>query len=282
MKVGVVGLGLIGGSMAKAVKKKTDHEVIGWDISQNIRYSALLMEAVDGFMEDGNPEGCDLVLIALYPQLTVDYIKAHCKDFKKDAVVVDCSGVKRAVCRQVQETAAENGFFFVGAHPMAGVERSGFTYSSEDMFNGATMIVTPYTGTDIGMMNALSLFFKKLGFARLQVATDEEHDQMIAYTSQLAHVVSSAYIKSELSPNFKGFSAGSFHDMTRVAKLNETMWAELFLENKDFLAEEIDGLVERLQAYSRVIKAGDEEELKRLLKDGKEKRLAVDEVKEFD
>lgn len=282
MKVGVVGLGLIGGSMAKAVKKKTDHEVIGWDISQTIRYSALLMEAVDVFMEGGSPKDCDLVLIALYPQMTVDYIKEHCREFKKDAVVVDCSGVKRVVCRQVQATAQENGFHFVGAHPMAGVERSGFTYSSEDMFNGATMIVTPYTGTDIGMMNALSLFFKKLGFARLQVATDEEHDQMIAYTSQLAHVVSSAYIKSELSPNFRGFSAGSFHDMTRVAKLNETMWTELFLENKDFLAEEIDGLVERLQAYSRVIKAGDAEELERLLKDGKEKRLAVDEIKEFD
>lgn len=282
MKVGVVGLGLIGGSMAKAVKKKTDHEVIGWDISQTIRYSALLMEAVDSFMEEGSPKDCDLVLIALYPQMTVDYIKEHAKEFKKGAVVVDCTGVKRVVCRQVQDVAKENGFDFVGAHPMAGVERSGFTYSSENMFNGATMIVTPYTGTDIGMMNALSMFFKRLGFARLQVATDEEHDQMIAYTSQLAHVVSSAYIKSELSPNFKGFSAGSFHDMTRVAKLNETMWTELFLDNKDFLAEEVDGLIERLQAYSCAIKAGDAEELKRLLKEGKERRLAVDEIKEFE
>lgn len=282
MKVGVVGLGLIGGSMAKAVKKKTDHEVIGWDISQTIRYSALLMEAVDSFMEEGSPKDCDLVLIALYPQMTVDYIKEHAKEFKKGTVVVDCTGVKRVVCRQVQDVAKENGFDFVGAHPMAGVERSGFTYSSENMFNGATMIVTPYTGTDIGMMNALSMFFKKLGFARLQVATDEEHDQMIAYTSQLAHVVSSAYIKSELSPNFKGFSAGSFHDMTRVAKLNETMWTELFLDNKDFLAEEVDGLIERLQAYSCAIKAGDAEELKRLLKEGKERRLAVDEIKEFE
>ena len=282
MKVGVVGLGLIGGSMAKAVKKKTDHEVIGWDASQTIRYSALLMEAVDGFMEEGNPKDCDLVLIALYPQLTVDYIKEHAKEFKKGAVVVDCAGVKRAVCEPVQQIAAENGFCFVGAHPMAGVERSGFTYSTADMFNGATMIVTPYTGTDIGMMNALSLFFKRLGFARLQVATDAEHDQMIAYTSQLAHVVSSAYIKSELSPRFKGFSAGSFHDMTRVAKLNEVMWTELFLDNKDFLADEIDGLVERLQAYSKVIREGNAEELQRMLKDGKERRLAVDEVKEFD
>lgn len=282
MKVGVVGLGLIGGSMAKAVKKKTDHEVIGWDTSGTIRYSALLMEAVDGFMEEGSPQDCDLVLIALYPQHTVDYIKEHAKEFKKGAVVVDCAGVKRVVCEAVQQVAAENGFSFVGAHPMAGVERSGFTYSTADMFNGATMIVTPYTGTDIGMMNALSLFFKRLGFARLQVATDAEHDQMIAYTSQLAHVVSSAYIKSELSPKFKGFSAGSFHDMTRVAKLNEVMWTELFLDNRDFLADEIDGLIERLQAYSSVIRAGNAEELQKLLKDGKEKRLAVDEVKEFD
>lgn len=282
MKVGVVGLGLIGGSMAKAVKAKTDHEVVGWDASETIRYSALLMEAVDSFMDNGNPKDCDLVLIGLYPQATVDYIREHAKEFKKGAVVVDCAGVKRVVCRQVQEVAEENGFQFVGAHPMAGVERSGFTYSTADMFEGTTLIVTPYKGTDIGMLNALSMFFKKLGFARLQVATDEEHDQMIAYTSQLAHVVSSAYIKSELSPNFKGFSAGSFHDMTRVAKLNENMWTEIFLENGDNLADEVDALCERMQAYSRAIRANDADELRKLLKEGKERRIAVDDIKDFD
>ena len=273
MKVGVVGLGLIGGSMAKAVKKKTDHEVLGWDASETIRYSAILMEAVHGFMEEGNPKDCDIVIIGLYPQLTVDYIKEHAKDFKKGAVVVDVAGVKRLVCRQVQEIAAENGFNFVGAHPMAGVERSGFTYSTADMFNGATLIVTPYTGTDIGMMNALSMFFKKLGFARLQVATDAEHDQMIAYTSQLAHVVSSAYIKSELSPNFKGFSAGSFHDMTRVAKLNENMWTELFLENRDYLSDEIGNIIKELQRYKDALDNNKETELKEILKEGKEMKV---------
>ncbi len=282
MKVGVVGLGLIGGSMAKAVKKKTEHEVIGWDISETIRYSAILMEAVHGFMEEGNPKDCDIVLIALYPQMTVDYIKEHAKDFKKGAVVVDCAGIKRAVCRQVQSVAEENGFSFVGAHPMAGVERSGFTYSTADMFNGATLIVTPYTGTDIGMMNALSMFFKKLGFAKLKVATDAEHDQMIAYTSQLAHVVSSAYVKGALSSNFKDFSGGSFRDMTRVARLNETMWTELFLANGDNLANEIDGLIERMQAYSKAIRAEDADTLCQLLKEGREKCIAIDEDKEFD
>ncbi|MCI5678920.1 MAG: prephenate dehydrogenase/arogenate dehydrogenase family protein [Bacteroidales bacterium] len=282
MKVGVVGLGLIGGSMAKAVKKKTEHEVIGWDISETIRYSAILMEAVHGFMEEGNPKDCDIVLIALYPQMTVDYIKEHAKDFKKGAVVVDCAGIKRAVCRQVQSVAEENGFSFVGAHPMAGVERSGFTYSTADMFNGATLIVTPYTGTDIGMMNALSMFFKKLGFAKLKVATDAEHDQMIAYTSQLAHVVSSAYVKGVLSSNFKDFSGGSFQDMTRVARLNENMWTELFLANGDNLANEIDGLIERMQAYSKAIRAEDADTLRQLLKEGREKCIAIDEDKEFD
>ncbi len=282
MKVGVVGLGLIGGSMAKAVKKKTEHEVIGWDISETIRYSAILMEAVHGFMEGGNPKDCDIVLIALYPQMTVDYIKEHAKDFKKGAVVVDCAGIKRAVCRQVQSVAEENGFSFVGAHPMAGVERSGFTYSTADMFNGATLIATPYTGTDIGMMNALSMFFKKLGFAKLKIATDAEHDQMIAYTSQLAHVVSSAYVKGALSSNFKDFSGGSFRDMTRVARLNETMWTELFLANGDNLANEIDGLIERMQAYSKAIRAEDADTLCQLLKEGREKCIAIDEDKEFD
>ena len=197
-------------------------------------------------------------------------------------MVVDCSGIKRLVCQSVQDVAKENGFLFIGGHPMAGIERSGFNYSSEKIFEGATMILTPYTGTNIADVNRLSLFFKSIGFARMQIATDAEHDQMIAYTSQLAHVVSSAYIKSELSPKYKGFSAGSFHDMTRVAKLNETMWTELFLENRDYLADEIDGLIARLQDYSKVIRAGDAEKLKAMLKDGKEKRLAVDVVKEFD
>ena len=233
-------------------------------------------------MVDGNPKDCDLVLIALYPQATVDYVRQHAKDFKKGAMVVDCAGVKRLVCQNVQDIAAENGFIFIGAHPMAGIERSGFNFSSEKIFEGATMILTPFQGTEIADVDKISQFFKSIGFARMQIATDAEHDQMIAYTSQLAHVVSSAYIKSELSPNFKGFSAGSFHDMTRVAKLNETMWTELFLVNKDYLADEIDGLVERLQAYSKVIRSGDGDTLKAMLKDGKEKRLAVDVVKEFE
>ncbi|WMI80381.1 prephenate dehydrogenase [Anaerotignum sp. MB30-C6] len=282
MKIGVIGMGLIGGSMAKAIKEKTEHLVFGWDQSETIRCSAKLAEAVHGILENGDPSDCDLVLIALYPGTTVDYVKKFASKFKKGAMVVDCAGIKRVVCQPLQEVAEENGFIFCGAHPMAGIERSGFTYSTPHLFEGAVMILTPYSGTDIAPMNELSFFFKSLGFARMQVATDVEHDKMIAYTSQLAHVVSSAYIKSELSPRFKGFSAGSFHDMTRVAKLNETMWTELFLDNSDLLADEIDSLIERLQGYSKVIRERNGEKLKAMLKEGKEKRLAIDEVKDFE
>lgn len=282
MKVGIIGLGLIGGSMAKAIKTKTEHQVFGWDASEKICSSAMLVGAVDGILENGHPTDCDLVIIAIYPGLTVEYIKKYAADFKKGSVVIDCAGVKQMVCEAAEPIAKENGFLFCGGHPMAGVERSGFTYSTADMFNNATMIVTPYTGTDIAPMNDLSIFFKKIGFAKMQVTTPEEHDQMIAYTSQLAHVVSSAYIKSSLSPNFKGFSAGSFHDMTRVAKMNETMWTELFLANNELLADEIDELVTRLQRFSSVIRDKHDVKLKAMLKDGKEKRLAVDEIKEFE
>ncbi len=282
MKIGVVGLGLIGGSLAKAIKQKTNHEVIGWDNTEQVRLAAIMAQAVDTCMENGNPKDCDVVLLALYPQATIDYVTQYAAVFKKNALVADCAGVKRLVCDGVQEIAKQHDFVFVGAHPMAGIERSGFTYSKADLFDGTTMILTPYTGTDIKDVNTLSMLCKSIGFGRMQVTTPQEHDQMIAYTSQLAHVVSSAYIKSELSPKFRGFSAGSFHDMTRVAKLNETMWTELFLENKDYLAEEIDTLIARLQAYSDAIHKGNAQQLKALLQDGKQKRLAIEENKAFD
>lgn len=282
MKIGVVGLGLIGGSMAKAIKKYTEHEVIGWDASEVIRANAKLLEAVDGFMVDGSPSECDMVFIAVYPKLTIQYVEEFAHAFKKGAMVVDCAGVKREICEAVKPLAESHGFLFCGGHPMAGIERSGFTYSKADLFQGASMILTPYSNTDIGRMNELSVFLKGIGFGRMQVSTPEEHDEMIAYTSQLAHVVSSAYVRSSLSSKFLGFSAGSFKDMTRVAKLNEVMWTELFLENGTYLADEIEGLAERLLEYSRAIRENDSETLMTILKEGKDIRMAIDESREFD
>ncbi len=285
MKIGVVGLGLIGGSLAKAIKKYTEHIVIGWDAMDEIRANAKLLGAVDSFMEEGNPQDCDMVLIALYPSATIEYIKQNQGLFQKGAMVIDCAGVKQEICQQVEPIAFANDFCFCGGHPMAGIERSGFTYSTAELFQGASMILTPYTGTDIGRMNDVSLFMKSIGFGRMQISTPEEHDQMIAYTSQLAHVVSSAYVRSKLSSKFIGFSAGSFKDMTRVAKLNESMWTELFLDNREFLADEVEELAERLLEYSKAMRAGDSETLMEILREGKEIRMSIDESKdnkEFD
>lgn len=278
----MVGLGLIGGSLVKAIKKYTEHTVIGWDASPEIRANAKLLGAVDSFMEEGNPVDCDMVLIALYPSITIAYVEQNQTLFKKGAMVIDCAGVKQEICTKIEPIARENGFLFCGGHPMAGIERSGFTYSKADLFQGASMILTPYVGTDIGVLNDVSLFLKSIGFGRMQVSTPAEHDEMISYTSQLAHVVSSAYVRSELSAKFSGFSAGSFKDMTRVAKLNETMWTELFLDNSEYLADEVDGLVERLQEYSKAIREHDSETLMRILKEGKEIRMSIDVNQEFE
>lgn len=270
MTIGIVGLGLIGGSIAKAIKENTEHTVLGFDIAPAVVCKAKLIGAIDGELTGEKLRDCDLVIIALYLEATVTYIKENAGLFKKGGIVVDCCGVKRDVCGAVEQIAAENGFTFVGGHPMAGIEFSGFEYSKKNLFEKASMIVTPYPGTHIKVIETLKKLFLKIGFNNFQITTPDEHDKMIAFTSQLAHVVSSAYVKSPAALNHKGFSAGSYKDMTRVAKLNENMWTELFLSNRDNLASEVDSLVERLQEYSGALKAGDAAGITAMLREGRE------------
>lgn len=281
MNVAVVGLGLIGGSLAKSIKEKTNYKVFGWDNSEEVRNNAVSSNSIDEIIIDGNPESCDIVLVALYPKITLEYLEKFKKNFKKDAMVIDCAGVKEKISLKGTEVANENGFVFCGGHPMAGLEKSGFNFSSSSLFNGATMILTPTYNMEDNIIKKIEDFIISIGFGEIRIATPKEHDKMIAYTSQLAHVVSSAYIKSSLSSKFKGFSAGSFHDMTRVAKLNEDMWTELFFENSDYLADEIDDLISRLEKFSMSIRNGEEELLKAMLKEGKELRLSVDKEKDI-
>ena len=282
MNIGIVGLGLIGGSMAKAIKRYTEHTVIGWDKSESVRTNAKLIEAVDTFMENGNPKDCDMVIIALYPGATIAYVEEHQKNFGDNILVVDCAGVKQIVCEAVEPIAKANNFLFCGGHPMAGVEHSGLAFSKQDMFQGASMILTPSKEMNPILLEPLEGLLEEIGFARIQFSTPKEHDEMIAYTSQLAHVVSSAYVRSELSAKFMGFSAGSFKDMTRVAKLNEEMWTELFMDNDECLANEVEELAQRLLEYSQCIRTGDSHTLKELLKEGKDIRIAIDHRKDFD
>lgn len=184
------------------------------------------------------------MFIATWPRAAVTYVQEHAAAFKKGAWVIDLCGVKRAVCGPLFETARENGFTFIGGHPMAGIEYWGFDHATATLFDNASMILTPPPGTDIRTLSDLKHFFRGLGFGRVVMTTPEEHDRLIGYTSQLAHVVSSAYVKSPEAMKHPGFSAGSFKDMTRVARLSEKMWTELFLLNRDELQGELDALIE--------------------------------------
>ncbi len=276
MKIGIVGLGLIGGSIAKAIKQNTEHEVFGTDLQESVILKAKLLDAIDGKLEEEMIGTCDTIILALYPGDTVDFVKAHRDGFKKGAVVIDCCGVKEAVCSEIYPIAAEGGFSYVGGHPMAGIEFSGFEHSQKSLFKHASMVLTPQADRTIQEMDQLKKFWVSLGFSHVQLSTPEEHDRIIAFTSQLAHVVSSAYVKSPTSLKHKGFSAGSYKDLSRVAKLNETMWTELFLLNRENLVTEIDGMIDRLEQFRDAIKDGKEKDLWELLHEGTERKVLVD------
>ena len=276
MKIGIVGLGLIGGSIAKAIKESTENQVFGTDLQESVILKAQLLEAIDGKLEEEMIGDCDYIILALYPGAAVEFVKTHRNQFKNGAVVIDCCGVKEAVCTEIYPIAAEEGFSYVGGHPMAGIEFSGFEHSQKTLFKHASMILTPQTDMSIQEMERLKKFWVSLGFNHVQLSTPEEHDRIIAFTSQLAHVVSSAYVKSPTSLMHNGFSAGSYKDLSRVAKLNETMWTELFLLNRDNLVTEIDGMIQRLQQYRDAIKEGKEKDLWELLHEGTERKVLID------
>jgi len=269
MTVGVVGLGLIGGSLAKAIKYNTDNTVIGYDIDENVILKAKLLGAIDEEMTEQKIPECDIIITGLYPESTKKYITENAKKFKKGAIVLDTCGVKTYVCEDMYRVAKENGFTFVGAHPMAGLHLSGFEHSKVTMFSNASMLLVPSSDTGINELDTVRKLFSKIGFTNIQNTTPEEHDRIIAFTSQLAHVVSNAYVKSPSAKLHKGFSAGSYRDLTRVAKLNEVMWTELFLENRENLAFEVDTIIENLRQYSKALKENDAETLEKLLRDGR-------------
>ena len=274
--VGVVGLGLIGGSMAKAIHAYTDCTLYGYDADGAVLSRALDEGVVSAALTPERLPECGLVIIALYPEATVAYVTEHRERFRKEGLVMDCGGVKGVVCGPLEKISKESGFYFIGGHPMAGIERSGYEFSFPELFQRASLILTPYPGTPDSCLEEIGQFARRLGFGHLQPSTPQEHDHIIAYTSQLAHVVSCAYVGSPSAPNFEGFSAGSFKDMTRVAKLNEDMWTELFLENQDALVREIDTLVEELAAFAYTIRRGDRERLRDMLKHAREIKEAID------
>ena len=275
MKVGVVGLGLIGGSMAKAYHE-AGHEVLAYNRSRSTLDFAMMSGTVNGELTKENISDCDLVLVAIYPQAAIDYLTEMGPYIGTKPVVIDCCGTKRIVCAACFPLAERWGFTFLGGHPMAGTKYSGFKYAKADMYQGEPMVIVPPRFDDIELLGHVKELLSPAGFGSISVTTAEKHDEMIAFTSQMAHVVSNAYIKSPTAGAHKGFSAGSYKDMTRVAWLNPQMWAELFLENKDYLLHELDLFIDNLNQYKAAMEEENLPELVRLLEEGKRRKEEVD------
>ena len=275
MNVGIVGLGLIGGSMAKSIKARTGHTVFGIARSEETLMMARMCGAIDAPLTDENLPQCDLILVAIRPGAAVEWVRRNADIISKSAILVDLCGVKRVVVEGIGPIAEQHGFAYIGGHPMAGKERGGFTSATDDLYVGASMILTPDKRTDMQLLETLKTFFLDIGFAGLTFSDPEEHDRIIAFTSQLAHITSSAYVKSPEAQRRRGFSAGSFRDMTRVARLDEDMWTELFLDDADYLTKEVGELIRHLTEYQEALQARDAEKLHALLKDGREKKATA-------
>ena len=275
MTVGIVGLGLIGGSFAKAYHAAGER-VLAWNRTRSVLDFAMLDGGVDGELTEENIADCDLVLVTLYPAAAIEYLTRMAPHIGPKPLVIDCCGTKRVVCEAVFPLAEQYGFTYVGGHPMAGTQFSGYKYARENLYQGAPMVLVPPVYDDIQLLERAKALLAPAGFAHVSFTTAENHDAMIAFTSQLAHLVSNAYIKSPTAGLHIGFSAGSYKDMTRVAWLNPGMWSELFLENKDYLIEELDWLIENLNEYKAAVQADDRETLTKLLDDGRRRKEEVD------
>ena len=275
MTAGVVGLGLIGGSFAKAWHE-AGHRVLGWNRTRAVLDFALMSGEVDAELTKENIAGCDLVLVCLPPEAAIRWVREWGEHIGPGPLVIDCCATKRVVCAALFPEAQKDGFTYVGGHPMAGTQYAGYKYAKADMFRGAPMVIVPPVYDDIAFLSRIKLLLQPAGFSRISVTTADKHDAMIAYTSQMAHVVSNAYIKSPSAGEHKGISADSFEDLTRVAGLNPPMWAELFLENRDCLLFELNTLIGNLNSYKEALERNDRDGLIRLLEEGRKRKEEVD------
>ena len=273
--VGILGLGLIGGSFAKA------YHAAGWTVLAADRDAAILSfaqmsGAVDGTLGAENAAQCDLILACICPEAAIAELTGLAPHIGEKPVVIDCCGTKRVVCEALFPVAEQYGFTYLGGHPMAGSHHSGFKYARENLYHNAPMVLVPPSFDDIALLQRVKELLAPAGFGHISVTTAQAHDEMIAFTSQMPHLISNAYIKSPTAAEHKGFSAGSYKDMTRVAWLNAPMWAELFLENRDCLLRELGWLMESLREYRAALEDNDLPELTHLLEEGKKRKEEVD------
>ena len=275
MNVGILGLGLIGGSLARTYALE-GNTVFAAEKDESMLSFAMLAGAVHGRLDETAIPRCDLILLAIYPGGSASWLEENAPLISKKALVLDCCGIKREICQRCFPVAEKYGFTFVGGHPMAGSQFSGFKYSRANLFEGQPMVLVPPVFDDISLLDRVKQALKPCRFGSFSVTTADKHDKMIAFTSQMPHILSNAFIKSPTAKAHKGFSAGSYKDLTRVAWLNPRMWAELFLENRDFVLEELDFYIRSLNNYRDAISGQDMTALVSLLEEGKRRKEEVD------
>ena len=268
MNIAIIGLGLIGGSLAKAFSEYTEHRVIGFDRDPSVIQRALSVQAIDEMGEAPSLSQADVIYLCLYPEAT-SYIRPGC-------LVTDTCGIKTMVCGELTRLSRQYGFTFAGSHPMAGKERNGWEASEASLFNGASYIIVPCEASKLHV-DTLKQLALEIGFGNICITSAEEHDRMIAFTSQVPHALACAYVMSPQCPNHKGFSAGSYRDVSRVAHINEVLWAELFLENREPLVEELNELIRHLDGIKNTIENNDREALQTLLRCGRQIKEALGE-----
>lgn len=275
MNVGILGLGLIGGSLARAYAK-AGHTVFACEQDEGMLIFAQLAGAVNGILDQKTIPSCDLLLLAIYAEGSAQWLEENAHCISKTALVIDCCGIKKAICNRCFPLAEKYGFTFIGGHPMAGSHNSGFKFSRSNLFQGAPMVLVPPRFDDPELLQWAEDCLEPCKFGSFSVTTAQEHDETIAFTSQMPHIVSNAYIKSPTALQHKGFSAGSYKDLTRVAWLNPHMWAELFLSNKENILFELDSYIESLKKYKEAIESEDENTLIALLDEGRKRKEEVD------
>ena len=275
MTAGIVGLGLIGGSFAKAYHAAGE-TVLAYNRSRDILDFAILSGTVDGELTKDNIGDCDIVIVAVYPEAAASFLEQMAPYIGKKPVVIDACGTKRKVCELCFPIAEKYGFTYLGGHPMAGTQYSGFKHARANLYHGAPMVIVPPSFDDIELLEKVEKLLSPVGFGKYSVTTAEKHDEMIAFTSQMPHIISNAYIKSPTAGSHKGFSAGSYKDLTRVAWLNPNLWAELFMENKDCVLNELNLYIDNLLKYRDAIENDDMDELVALLDEGKKRKEEVD------
>lgn len=279
MNIGIIGLGLIGGSLGRAIIKRTDHKVFGMDNDKETMLKAELLKAYNYELNDDNISEIDIAILALPPHIVCSVLENIAPKLKAGTIVVDCVGNKRNVVNKMRSLIDDYPELkFIGGHPMAGREYSGVKHSTASLFDNASMIFVPIS-QDISALQVAKEFFLELGFKKVVMTTADEHDRIISYTSQLAHVVSSAYVLSPTAESYLGFSAGSFRDMTRVARMNPEMWTELFIDNKDNLTIELNEFIANLTEYRDLINGSDKEALREKLDKGNHTRINLDKLK---